>query len=134
MKTLKAGIVVVGALLVGFFGLIMFASESGEVVTLTTTNTDGDSKRTRLWVVDHDGTAWLRAGDPASRWLARIQQSESTVVERDGVSASVNASVDESAAGTVNSLMREKYGWADKLIEVVFGRDDAIAIRLELIQ
>ncbi len=39
---------------------VMLASESGEVVVLTT----ADGATTRLWVVDHDGSAWLRSGAP----------------------------------------------------------------------
>ena len=37
------------------------ASETGEVVVLTTVEqASGDTATTRLWVVEHDNTLWLR--------------------------------------------------------------------------
>ena len=64
-----AGAVV--ALVVGTYALMFGASESGEVVVLTTTDDTGTAHSTRIWVVDVDGKQWLRSGSPISRQVRR---------------------------------------------------------------
>ena len=51
----------------------VIASESGEVVVVTTVDADGNPAETRLWVVDHEGSAYLRAGSPQSGWFQQLQ-------------------------------------------------------------
>ena len=58
-----------------YFGLIMLASESGEVVVLESQDDQGEVQSTRLWVVDHDGSMWLRAGDDQSGWYQRLMNN-----------------------------------------------------------
>ncbi len=123
------------AALVGVFVLVMViqmvASESGEVVVVTTQSADGTPATTRLWVVDREGQAFLRAGSPQAQWYGRIEANPTITVERNGVAASYRAvpSPDDTAA--VNELMAQKYGWADAYIGVMFSRDDSMAIRLD---
>ena len=37
------------------------ASESGEVVNLETRSDSGEVKTTPVWIVEHEGSSWLRA-------------------------------------------------------------------------
>ena len=71
-----------------YFGLIMLASESGEVVVLESQDDQGELQSTRLWVVDHDGSMWLRAGDGQSGWYQRlmtnVQAGQAVYVTREG--------------------------------------------------
>lgn len=123
------------AALVGVFVLVMViqmvASESGEVVVVTTQSADGTPVATRLWVVDREGQSFLRAGSSQAQWFGRIEANPTITVERNGVAVSHRAvqSPDDTAA--VNELMAQKYGWADAYIGVMFSRDDSIAIRLD---
>ena len=60
------------ALVVAIFLVQGVASETGEVVVLTTLHdTTSETSTTRLWVVDHDGAMWLR-GDAESGWTHRV--------------------------------------------------------------
>lgn len=122
----------------GLSGLVLLlgvsqwiASESGEVVVLTTRDAAGEPHDTRLWVVEHAGHAWLRAGAEVQGWYQRLVASPAVAVERDGATAPYTAVPVPAERGTVNALMREKYGWADRYISLLFGRDDAVPIRLD---
>ena len=120
-----------------YFGLIMLASESGEVVVLESQNDQGELENTRLWVVDHDGSMWLRAGDDQSGWYQRlmsnVQTGQSVYVTRKGDKVSPSVVSDASQAAAVNDLMAEKYGFSNDAISFLMGEDgrqDAIAVRL----
>ena len=116
--------------LVGF-GVEQYAAESGEVVVLTTTDAEGTALETRLWVVDHEGRQYLRAGFDGSGWYHRLAAEPQVEVVRNGTGAIYTAVPDPSKTQTVNRLMAEKYGWADSYIGTIFPRDNAIAIRLD---
>jgi hypothetical protein len=112
-------------------GLQQIAAESGEVVILTTKDEAGESQRTRLWVVDHDGRQWLRAGVAASGWFVRLQADSLIRVERDGVTRAYLAVPTPALEAQINDLMQQKYGWADSYIGFLFGRDGAVPIGLQ---
>ena len=118
-------------LAVAVMGLQMVAAESGEVVVLRTTNAAGQIEETRLWVVDDAGHAWLRSGSPTSGWFVRLQQQPDVEVVRAGTPSAWRAVPQPEARDHINDLMRAKYGWADAYIGMLFGRDDAIPIRLD---
>jgi hypothetical protein len=123
-----------GAALVGLFvavmALQMVASESGEVVVLTTTDAAGAAQETRLWVVDYDGSAWLRAGSDQQGWYGRLVQQPQVKVERAGATSAYTAQPIAAETPEINRLMAEKYGWADRFIGMMFPRENAVAIRL----
>lgn len=119
-----------------YFGLIMMASETGEVVVLESQNEQGELQSTRLWVVEHDGSMWLRAGDDQSGWYQRlmtnVQAGQAVYVTRDGERFSPSIVSDPSQAAAVNALMDEKYGLSNDAISFLMGeyRQDAVAVRL----
>ncbi|MGE0623642.1 MAG: hypothetical protein AB7I04_04225 [Pseudomonadales bacterium] len=107
----------------------MIASETGEVVVLTTETADGP-KETRLWVVELEEVQYLRAG-PDSGWYQRLLAAPEVTLTRGGEAAGYRAEARPQAAAEVNRLMRAKYGWRDVVIEaLVGGRDDAVAVAL----
>jgi hypothetical protein len=129
MKTL---LYVLGALItivaLVFLGQLI-ASESAEVVVLTSQGPDG-AQETRLWVVDLDGTQYLRAS-PDSGWYQRLVASPEVTLARGGETAAYRAETRPARAAEVNDLMQEKYGWRDSYIDLLLGgRDDAIAVAL----
>lgn len=114
--------------------VIVIASESGEVVTLETRNDQGiGGKDTRVWVVEHGGNLWLRAGSADSAWYNRLVANNDVVIERHGEQTKAVAQPRPDKTDIVNELMREKYGWADSVIGVAFDRNDAIAIKLRTV-
>lgn len=123
---LLAGLV--GLVLLIFLGQII-ASETGEVVVLTTQGPDG-AQDTRLWVVDLDGVQYLRAG-PDSGWYQRLVAEPAVTFTRGGITAPYRTETRLDVAVEVNRLMREKYGWRDAYIELTVGsRDDAVPVAL----
>ncbi len=119
------------ALVLVVFGLQYVASESGEVATIRTVDADGTPLETRIWVVDHEGAQWIRTGNAASKWMARVKASPEVEVVRNGASATYRPVLVPEARETVNGLMAEKYGWADAYIGMMFPRDDAQIVRLD---
>jgi hypothetical protein len=110
----------------------MVAAESGEVVIVTTTDSEGRPHVTRLWIVEHAGVYWLRAGADMAGWYQRLSAAPEVVVERGEQSVSYLAEPQPWQSETINRLMAEKYGWAEWYISLVFNRDRSIPIRLEL--
>ncbi len=133
MRKIGRALAYVLVAIVLFFGLIMLASESGEVVVLSTADERGAIHETRLWVVEHDGALWLRAGVPSSAWLARLRRSPEVVVVRAGVRRRFRAipSEDVAVRDAINARIAEKYGWAESLISVTRDGSSSIPVRLQ---
>ena len=113
------------------FGILQWlASERVEVVELHTTSDTGESKITRLWVVDHEGYGYLRAGE-GSGWYTRLQSRPEIVLERNGKLTDYLAVANRHKSKTINRLMKEKYGWGDDFFELIMDRSDAIAVELQ---
>jgi F420H(2)-dependent quinone reductase len=114
------------------FGLEGYASERGEVVVLHTHDASGAAHDTRLWVVDHDGSAWLRAGGPESGWYQRVAADPAISVTRGAIEMRYRATPVPEQRAVINQLMRAKYGWGDQFIGwMIGGRETAIPVRLE---
>ncbi|HIE87226.1 MAG TPA: hypothetical protein EYP91_10380 [Gammaproteobacteria bacterium] len=122
------GIVLALALIIG--GLQVAASERVEVVQLHTINEAGEEVVTRLWVVDYDGHAYLR-GETDSGWFKRLQSSGRFTLTRGEQAGDFTHTVKNENIDTINELMREKYTWGDRVIEIGMGsRAESNAIEL----
>ena len=123
------------ALVVVIFVVQGIASETGEVVVLTTQDqTTNEPVTTRLWVVDHEGAMWLR-GDMQSGWSQRaLAQPEPVQLERANVVYTLVVTAQPAQVTLVNQLMRQKYGWRDQLISVMAPREDSVALRLTAVE
>ncbi len=120
------------ALVVVVMGLQMIASETGEVVVVTTQDKTGVRSETRLWIVEHEGSRWLRSGGgAASLWYQQLLANPQLELLRGTTRYYHRATPVPDMQATVNDLMGEKYGWADSYTGFLFGREDAIAIRLD---
>ena len=131
---MKLAVRLIGVLLlvvvVLFVGQIL-ASESGEVVVITTTDATGAQHETHVWIVDSDGHAWLRSGSPKSGWYARLKETPTLELERNGTRAQYTIEAVPAKRAELNALMREKYGWADAYIDFFISRAEAVPIRLD---
>ena len=107
----------------------LVASETGEVVVLTSEGPDGPQE-TRLWVVDLNGVQYLRAS-PESGWYQRLVAEPEAMLERAGEQRAYRAEARLELEAEVNGLMHEKYGWRDAYINLLLGgRDDAVPVAL----
>jgi hypothetical protein len=118
---------------VGFFGIVILASESGEVITLRTSDGASEVYSTRLWVVDHAGAEWTRTGHPEKAWFLRILKNPGVELERRGESSTRTAvPVSERAvAQGINRAYKEKYGVADWIVALSGDASKRVVIRLD---
>ena len=100
------------ALVVVVMGLQMIASETGEVVVVTTQDKTGVRSETRLWIVEHEGSRWLRSGGgAASLWYQQLLANPQLELLRGTTRYYHRATPVPDMQATVNGLMGEKYGW-----------------------
>ncbi len=114
------------------FGLERLAAERVEVVELLAMDEEGKTQITRLWVVDHADTAYLRVGADGSGWYDRVQNNESGVLVRGGERGEYQVRPRPEKSQRINELMQQKYTWGDSVISALVGSRDG-SIPLELI-
>ena len=134
MKKLKRGLLILSVGVGLFFGLILLASESGEVVVLSTLDENRDVHETRLWIVEHDGALWLRSGAPNAAWLRRLRRNPNVSVVRAGVRERYRAvpSDDAGVRDAIHERIAEKYGLRESLIRVTRDGSASVPVRLEV--
>jgi len=134
MKKLLIALGVLVLLPALFFGMIGIASElGGEVIVLRTLDAEGAPVETRLWRVEHEGARYLRGGAD-SGWFVRLQAQPEVEVDDDAGSARYRAVPlpgDAAMRDRLNALMAEKYGFADRLIDLMRDPEAVIPIRLD---
>jgi len=129
MRTLLLLVVLGG---VAFVSAVFVASElGGEVVTLTTADERGVEYQTSLWVVDHRGQAWLRAGSADAAWYQRLRGDPRVQLERNGEVEKYEAVPVPAETERIDELMAAKYGWADWIVGLIRDEKASVAIRLD---
>ncbi|MFQ5515780.1 MAG: nitroreductase/quinone reductase family protein [Myxococcota bacterium] len=130
---MRIAIRVVIVLAAAIVALVIVGAESREVVVLHTTDAEGASHTTRLWIVDDAEGAWLRAGHDGSSWFRDLEVRPDVEVERGGKTLAVRAVPvrDPAERARINALTVKKYGWAGHLYAMIGGGRAAIPIRLE---
>lgn len=118
------------AVVVVLVALLFIASESGEVVVLTSVDASGEFHETRVWIVDVEDATYLRAGSSDSAWLERVRARPLVMLERGDERREVRLVVAQDRTGLVNGLMAYKYGVADMVVGVLAPRDNAVALRV----
>lgn len=119
----------------GFVALAVLGAlliDEGEVVVLVTTDDEAHPHETQLWIVEIDGTPYLRASSRDASWLARLRARPDVRVERgDGEVAYRALPVEEpTVLARIDRAMARKYGLADRVWGALGGRSDAVAVQL----
>ncbi len=119
----------IGIVLASLVGLVVLAAgalrlsmELGEVVVLRAQDDAGAAQETRLWVVDVDGAAYLRTGNPQTAWLLRVRAQPEVEVTRGAATASFRAVPldDPALRDRVNAAVAEKYGISEAALRATF--------------
>lgn len=134
MRRLIFALLLVTVAALTFVGLIYGVSELGsEIVTVRTTDANGITAETRLWIVDHQGAAWLRSGMKTSGWYVRIVGNPNVEVERGGTWTRMHAQPihNTDLRDRIHALMAEKYGLADRFISTLRDATESVPIHLE---
>jgi hypothetical protein len=130
MKIIARTFVILAMVIIAWWLGQMIASESAEVVVLYTQDKSGEQFSTRLWIVDHEGHAWLRSGSEQSGWYQRLLVLPEIELLRGSDRRSLVSEAEPDYRDTINQLMAKKYGWRDTYVGLLFSRDDAIPVRL----
>jgi hypothetical protein len=128
-----ARVVVLLVLVGAAVGLATFvAGEQIEVVVLRTYDAEGISYDTKLWVVDQEGTPWVRVANPKRQWFQRLLADPRAQLIRNQRTTSVVATPRDTreARASIDRLFREKYGTVDWWYGVLLRRG-SIPIRLD---
>ena len=117
------------------FGASLFAARNygGEVATLHSADHLGRTYQNPVWVVEDGQRLWLRAVRPDSVWLARLVERPEVVLERSGSRRSYVAEPRPDQAPRVNTLMAERYAWAEWLLANVEDRGVAVPVFLDIV-
>ena len=76
-------------LFAGVMALQIVASERVEVVEVKTLDNKGEVATTRLWIIDHEGKQYLRAGAD-SGWYLRMKANPNITMTRDGSRSAIS--------------------------------------------
>jgi hypothetical protein len=108
------------------------AGERTEVVSLRSVDEAGVSHETKLWVVDLDGTPWVRVARPQRNWFERIKEHPEVELVRQGVATPHRALEisDPETRARVDQAFREKYGLVDWWYGLLL-RHDPRPVRLD---
>ena len=98
---------------------ITISELGGEVVTLGRPEPDNTTKNIRVWIVDDQDKSYIEHGDEDSYWVQAAKQSRIISVERRGKKRSYLARADSRSHSLYHHLRREKYGYADILLETL---------------
>ena len=121
-----------GALVALLALLTYLAGERTEVAVLRSVDAAGTVHETRLWVVDLDGTTWVRVARPGRAWLERLRDRPDAELVRNGVARPYRAVVvpDPATRERVDAAFATKYGLGDWWYGLLLRRD-ATPVRLD---
>ena len=138
-KFLKLVVILIGIAIV--YGVLMFSLSElgGEVVILVRPEADQSNKNIRVWIVDADNKSWIEHGDSESYWIQGLVNDSGIFIIREGEEQKYLAFDDRDSHDVYHKLRREKYGLADKMLDILgFGATskencEGIPVRLEKI-
>jgi len=97
-----------------------------EVIEVVTTDEDGSARTTKVWIVVVDGDAYIRTGN--TRWGRNVERDPDVrILTATGADdLRVELVTDEAARAPVVEAFRAKYGWSDRLMSPLRGRNPKI--------
>ena len=126
------------AMVPSYFLVVLAASElGGEVVTLLRPNVEGGFDEVRVWIVDDGDVTLIEHGSQGDEWLDDLKASGPISLVRDGVKIDYLGQQASALHAGYHALRREKYGLADRMIEVLTGASveacDGMPLQLQVI-
>jgi len=98
-----------------------------EEVEVLTTNQDGTTRTTTIWLVVLDGSGYIRTSR-STTWGDNIERDPQLVLRIEGVEYPLRADFveDEGLRERIVTAFREKYGWFDGLVDAFRGSNPRI--------
>lgn len=108
------------------------ALEASGVITVETRTPEGQTRSTHVWFVEVDGQYLLEAGSPTNPWVRDLQQVEVLSINGEGLDGNYAfEQLGQDSHMMIRSKMREKYGWRDAWISLIFDTTQSYAVRIE---
>jgi hypothetical protein len=87
-------------------------------IEIVTSDEDGSSRETKIWLAVVDGQGYARTGD--TRWGDNIARNPEVTLRIEGVEYPLRVELieDEALRERVVQAFRDKYGWSDKLVSI----------------
>jgi len=97
-----------------------------EVIEVVTTDEDGSARTTKVWIVVVDGDAYIRTGN--TRWGKNVERDPRVriLTATGAYDLRVELVTNEAARAAVSEAFRAKYGWSDRLMSPLRGRNPKI--------
>jgi len=118
-RTFKVITILLGVVVLYGASLVALSELGGEVVTLARPESDGSTKNTRVWIVDSDNNSWIEHGTDESYWIKQSTDEVEVSVIRDEKKQKYEAFTDREAHDFYHNLRREKYTFADKMLDIL---------------
>jgi hypothetical protein len=128
----KRALVTAFSLILAFIGFTWWALESSGVAVLETRKPDGSTRSTHIWHVTDNGETWLEAGTPENAWFQDLENSPRVSLRLEGRSTEYLAEPVRTPSGhaKIRSLLREKYGFRDWWVGLLFDTSRSVAVQL----
>ena len=133
LKSIARRIAAVVALIVlGVVLLTWWALEWSSVAVLETQSADGTVRSTHVWYAEPDGEIWIEAGTPENGWYVDVQEDPVVSFSTPERSSEYVAQIipGHEAHLRIRDLLREKYGFRDWWIGVLFDTSQSVPVRM----
>jgi hypothetical protein len=129
---MRRALAVIVAGVATFAVLTLAALEGGEVVIVETIAPDGAPRRTRTWIADEAGNAWVEAANPERPFLQDLRRQGTVILERAGGRRACDAEIAPNPDGhaRIRRLLAARDGWADRWIGILADTHASLAVRL----
>ena len=100
-----------------------------QTVEVVTTNQDGSSRETKVWLIVVDGQGYIRTGN--TRWGGNIERNPDVVLRigETELPLRIELVTDEAERTAVTAAFRDKYGFSDWIL-TPFRRGEPKIMRL----
>lgn len=111
----------------------LLALEGGGVVQVRTVNAQTQQPRdTRIWFVGNGAQIVLEAGKPENPWALDVVQRNTLRLSGQGLDGDYRARIHGADSHLkIRQLMREKYGWRDAWVSMLFDTSMSRMVTLE---
>jgi len=118
--------------LVVILGVTLVALESSGVVIVETKTKQNNYRQTHVWFVQTSEGLSLEAGNPSNPWVQDLDAAQVVQLSGETLDGRYRFTRDKSDTGrkTIRKLMREKYGWRDQWISLLFDGSQSAWLKL----
>ncbi len=118
--------------LILFVAITYTALEAGDVVVVETqTEGTSDPRETHIWYVQKDDGLFLEAGNPQNPWIIDLASQPTLTLRGEALDGVYRfTQYEQSSHQEIRRMMRDKYGWRDWWISLIFDTSQSYMIEI----